>query len=251
MRPSLAMLGALAVIAACGRGGFWDDQGLGEIGDSDTSGNAVGGGSANPSGSGASDASGGTNPSSGSGNSGTASGGGNPSSGSGNPTGGSTGSGMEICPSFGDACTGCISQQCADTWCDCADNEDCMDLFGCFGGCQDDQDCNQECMATFPNGIADVSLVSGCAGTTCSSTCDWGNSEFDECQECIFEDCADEYNACLAEKACTELWTCFNACPPLGLSCQQACFDNHGDGVAKLEEMFQCSSSECTTECSQ
>ena len=156
---------------------------------------------------------------------------------------------MEICPSFGDPCTGCIAQQCSDTWCDCSDNDDCMDLFSCFGTCQGDQDCNQECMASHPNGISDVSLVSGCAGTTCSNTCSWGNPDFNACQECIFEDCADEYNACLADAACTDLWNCFNGCPQLGLSCQQACYEEHGAGVPKLEAMFQCTSSKCSGEC--
>ncbi len=154
-----------------------------------------------------------------------------------------------ICAPLGDPCTGCISQNCAGDWCDCQGNPECLTLFNCFGACNNDEACNQACMTQHQSGISNVLLVSGCAGTVCDSSCAWGDDEFTECQECIYQDCASEMNACLAAPDCTKLWDCFQGCPPLALSCNQQCYNDFPKGVATLETLLQCTVVACEDPC--
>ena len=92
-------------------------------------------------------------------------------------------------------------------------------------------------------------LVTGCAGTDCDPSCDWGNEEFTDCQECLYSDCASETNACIVEPACSALWQCLVACPQLDLGCQQGCYDAFGDGVSTLQALLQCSTDLCEMDC--
>ena len=235
-------LASVALAAGCGRGGLsWDDfdDGAGGFGAGDT-------------GSGAGDTgSGAGNTGSGAGN--TGSGAGNTGSGAGSTGGSGTGGtgtgGTEICNSFGDPCTNCAALNCPEIWCGCAKSQPCIDLFGCLGMCQGKEACTQACYQLHQDGVSEVLLVSGCAGTTCDSICQWGNTEFTECQECIFSDCSTEMNACMAEKECMKLWQCLNACPKAGLSCQQGCYNDHGAGVKTLETVLQCTITVCSPEC--
>ena len=196
---------------------------------------------------------GGTSSGSGASGAGAAGAGGSSSSGTGaSGAGGSTSSGggaPPVCPPYFDECTQCASESCPEIWCGCYDNPECLDLFQCFGGCNDDPDCEQQCLAAHQGGISAVALVSGCAGTTCSGVCEWGNGEFTPCQECIYQDCADAMNACVALPACVSLWSCFDACAPYDLSCQQQCYLDYPDGVSTLETTLQCIVDLCEQPC--
>jgi hypothetical protein len=112
-----------------------------------------------------------------------------------------------------------------------------------------DETCEQGCLTTYQNGISAAALVSGCAGTTCSSVCSWGNSGFDPCEECIYTDCASEMNACLAMPDCGLLYQCLTACDPLQLTCQQQCYLDYPGGVQLLETALQCIAGQCQMEC--
>jgi hypothetical protein len=172
------------------------------------------------------------------------------SSASGGPPPTSTGSGGEmVCTSFGDPCTDCVSKSCAKIWCDCANNDACTQLFGCYGQCQGNDTCNQACSSANPDGISDVLLVSGCAGTVCDASCSWGNNEFDACDECIATDCKSPLNACLANPNCLKLWGCLGECAELDLSCQKGCYDTFPSAVPLLQKLLQCTTKECPTEC--
>jgi hypothetical protein len=238
---------------ACGRGGLWlsGDPAAGGGG----AGAGSGGGGAGP-GPGAGAGSGvgpGSGPGSGSGSgSGGSSGSGSGSSGSmttGSMTG-STGTGGMTCPSFGDPCTSCASMNCPDIWCGCVNNPECLDLFTCFGDCMGDGACEQDCLTAHSGGISAVTLVSGCAGTTCSGVCDWGNPGFTPCEECIYTDCAAEMNACLAAPDCSALYGCLTGCAPVDLSCQQQCYLDFAGGVQLLEDALTCITNVCANPCS-
>ena len=162
---------------------------------------------------------------------------------------GSTGTGTMTCPPFMDACTNCASLNCPEIWCGCVNNPDCLGLFQCFAGCMQDETCEQGCLTTYENGISAAALVSGCAGTTCSSVCSWGNPGFDPCEECIYTDCASEMNACLATPDCSLLYQCLTACDPLQLTCQQQCYLDYPGGVQLLETALQCIAGQCQMEC--
>src|SRR5262249_36336312 len=134
-------------------------------------------------------------------------------------TGSSTGTttngagGGPFCPSFGDPCTGCMSQACPTVFCGCAENPECLALISCVTACGGTQDCLQTCMTAHPDGISDVILLSDCAGTTCDSACGWGQA-IDPCQKCIFNDCQDQANACFATPECGLLFQCLTSCAP-------------------------------------
>ena len=163
-------------------------------------------------------------------------------------TGAGGGSPM-VCAPLGDPCTGCISNQCADEWCDCSNNPECGALFNCFTSCNGDEACNQDCMTKHQSAIATTLLVSGCAGTTCSSLCSWGNQGFTPCEGCLYSACDSQMNACFAAPECTKLWGCLVQCPPLALGCNKACYDTFPGGVMLLESLLNCGDLNCDTEC--
>jgi len=104
-------------------------------------------------------------------------------------------------------------------------------------------------MVTHQGAISDVILLSGCAGTTCSSVCDWGDAEFSDCEECIFNDCATEMNACLVVPDCGALWQCFGTCGDLDLTCQANCYSTYPGGIQQLETALQCVVNLCERPC--
>ena len=158
------------------------------------------------------------------------------------------GGAAQVCASFGDACTGCMSQGCADTWCACAENAACLDLLACMRDCAGDQGCNQDCYAANPDGISAVALLSDCAGTTCKGSCAWG-APIGPCQTCLASSCTSEYDACVADAECLALYQCLKGCQPSDLVCQQGCYDQHGDGVPRLQALLDCSQVSCVGTC--
>src|SRR6185503_3208324 len=96
---------------------------------------------------------------------------------------------------FGDPCTECLSDACPATFCGCFQNSECIGLIQCNNGCQGDPACTQDCFTQHQDGIADLYLLSDCAGTSCQNECP-GNDPLDPCTKCILEDCEDEWNAC-------------------------------------------------------
>jgi len=160
----------------------------------------------------------------------------------------SSASGGKICPSFGDACTGCMSTTCPDTFCDCADNPECLDLFDCLVACVGNEACNQTCFAAHEDAVAEMFLLSDCAGTTCDSSCNWGD-DIEPCAECLLDLCDAAMSTCLVNAECFALFSCLTTCPSLDLTCQQGCYDQFGGGVADLQELLQCSAAECQPIC--
>ncbi|MEJ7735326.1 MAG: hypothetical protein WKG00_39845, partial [Polyangiaceae bacterium] len=145
-------------------------------------------------------------------------------------------------------CTECIAESCAAVWCGCLDEPSCLGLFGCYQQCGADPMCEQACLQQFEPGIADVLLVSDCAGSACSAACNWGN-DVPPCTECIYDQCEDETNACFVEPQCLALLQCLMDCDPLELSCQDQCYDDHGAGVDTLEVLLQCRAANCSSRC--
>jgi hypothetical protein len=258
---SLAIALVLAA-AACGRGGLADleAQGSEGVGGAGGTGNGAGAGASGP-GSGSGGAPNGSGSGAGSTGSMTGSTGsmtgstGSMTGSTGSMTGstgsmtGSTGTGGMICPSFGDPCTDCAANNCPDVWCGCVNNVECTDLFACFAPCMGNAACEQACLTAHSGGISAAVLVGGCAGTTCSGVCDWGNSGFTPCEECIYTDCAAEMNACLAAPACSALYACLGGCAPIDLSCQQQCYLDFAGGVQLLEDALQCIADQCQGSC--
>ena len=91
---------------------------------------------------------------------------------------------------------------------------------------------------------------SRCAGTTCALQCpNSGGDEVTPCTTCLLTACEEAANACLVEPECTALYDCLSTCPDLDLSCQQACYADHGQGTASLQALLQCGSQQCADPC--
>jgi hypothetical protein len=254
--PSLRLALSLLIAVGCGARADLDDV-LGDAGGSGAAGASSGAGAGSGSGAQGSGGVSTGSQSSGSGAASTGSGAastGSQSTGVGGSsstaTGGSGtgGVGGETCPSFDTNCGECLSEACPDIWCNCFENSECFALFDCFGECNGGEACQQQCLAAHEEGIADVLLVSDCAATTCDGACPWGN-DVPPCGECIYEDCEDEVNACFAQPSCLLLFDCLTGCGPVGLTCQEQCYQDFGAGTALLQAVLECSVDECDSAC--
>lgn len=154
----------------------------------------------------------------------------------------------EVCPSFGDSCTACLSTSCPAVYCGCSQNPACIDLLKCSGTCGGDKACIQACYAADQDGIAAAVLASDCAGTLCNAACSWGGP-IGGCQACIATDCAKPYNACIAMAECVALYQCLKGCKGADLVCQKGCYAAHGDAVPTLQALLDCSGSACAAPC--
>jgi hypothetical protein len=156
---------------------------------------------------------------------------------------GSTSTGEPTCSDNGDACSACASTSCPSEWCACAANAECPPLITCWDGCETEE-CFQDCMTAHTSGISDAANVQSCASSVCSA-CQAGWEPLDPCSACMFESCEQPTNACLAVSVCSDLWACLGECPPLGLTCQQECYEVFGEGTALLQDLLTCVQNEC------
>lgn len=159
-------------------------------------------------------------------------------------SGGSSSTGVETCAPLGGACSSCVSIECSASWCACTDNPECLATLVCFGQCTTDP-CYSDCLSEHSAGASDALLVLGCPG--CAGQC--GSQPNDPCTECLYTDCEDQTNACVAEPDCLPLWQCLNDCPPGGLTCQSDCYDAYPDGIMVLESLFNCAGTTCSSTC--
>lgn len=241
---SVFIFGLTAVVFsgfACSRSVEVEDGEGGSAGAPDSSGSFSGGAPSGPNGPGNGGAPSGPN-----GPNGPGAGGAPDTSG---PGQGPTTTGEPICQDFGTPCTECVSVACPAEWCGCANNMDCLALFSCVDGCNGDEACNQTCLTMHQDGASAAILVSACAGGPCDASCPQGGDELEPCEQCLYQGCDDEMNACLAEPDCLDLWDCLKTCPQLDLPCQQGCYDDFGDGVEPLQAVIDCSQSTCDGVC--
>ncbi len=138
---------------------------------------------------------------------------------------------------------------CPDYWCNCVGNPDCSALFQCFQGCSMDPDCSQGCLQQFPNGISDAVLITDCAADPCGDFCPNAGDPISECEECLYNGCTAEMNACVSQPDCTGLWQCIGNCPQFDLTCQQDCYASFPTGAEPLEDLFACGEPACGDVC--
>ncbi|NUP08529.1 MAG: hypothetical protein HOW73_20970 [Polyangiaceae bacterium] len=165
--------------------------------------------------------------------------------------GGSSGTGTMICDSQG-PCGDCVAQACPEVWCGCVNNPDCLQLFGCTAACPsgpEHEACIQSCMSTYPDGISDAVLATGCASDPCSDSCPQAGNPLTPCEECTYSTCPDAMNTCLANSECLDLYGCLSACGQNDLSCHQGCYNDHPDGIEPLEDVLDCTSGPCEDSC--
>jgi VDE lipocalin domain len=159
------------------------------------------------------------------------------------------GGGNPGCPGLGDPCTDCMAIQCSPAYCACYGNQDCSELYQCFGTCApNDAACQQACYTDHEDGISDATLFGHCAATTCDAACEFG-SELTPCQVCLYDDCEPEMNQCIANPDCTAIFACFQGCDPGDPGCPMACFMQYPDGSDDAQSVSQCAQTICAPAC--
>lgn len=172
------------------------------------------------------------------------------------PSTGTTGTGPQTsgdttagasCPSLGDPCTECESSMCPVEYCACFDNGSCGLLAQCTAGCAiDDMACNQACWSMHPDGISDGALLTHCAATICSDACG-PYVPLTPCQLCLYTECPEEMNQCVANPDCTALLECLDACETPG--CENTCYTAFPGGLADSGPVGLCGQDHCAVEC--
>jgi hypothetical protein len=163
------------------------------------------------------------------------------------PSGGA--GGTATCPPGNDMCTQCLSEQCAAVYCGCHEEIHCGGYLQCLGTCMmDDSACIQNCATVHQDGISPAILAADCAATTCDGSCNFGNP-LNDCQKCLYTDCAPQMNACIADPECIPLIQCFQMCPPGDMMCGQACIGQHPDGWPEVQELRDCRNDLCDGPC--
>lgn len=171
-------------------------------------------------------------------------------------TGTSGSGGATSCASLGDACTGCISEQCAEAWCSCQDNAECVPMLTCLAICGDDPTCSFKCSNAHGPGVADAFAVTNCGGEKCVGSCDWATGNPAEpCLDCLTTTCESEFNGCFGSQACTDLYGCLLDCaemcedPQCVQQCAQQCAQTYPGGVDKYVKFVTCAQSQCASDC--
>ncbi|MCC6524515.1 MAG: hypothetical protein IT373_17805 [Polyangiaceae bacterium] len=227
------------LVTSCGRGGLsWGDPdgggASGGAGTGTTSSAAGSGGTTSTS----------TSTTGGGGTSTNSTGGGGTTTTTSTGTGGSA----PTCLAPPTTCLHCVATECPVTWCNCANEGECLALFQCWQGCGGDPACPDACLAAHAGGISAAYLVGDCAATSCDASCPWGQA-LEPCGACAFELCAAEANACLGTPACRALRQCLSACAPEDAACKGTCLLDHADGYATLQTLHQCTQQKCPSEC--
>lgn len=180
----------------------------------------------------------------------TASGGAGGMGGQGQGGGTGGGGGAAPCQSLGDACSTCLHTNCQDLYCTCYNNADCTGLvFNCLNQCDpaaaDYQMCVQDCSTMYPGGISDGALLGGCSDQNCAMDCPASGVVIDACSECLFTNCPNEMNTCLADPACAAAVECIQMCPPGDINCPLTC----ANGVPGAQAVLQCGLTNCQAQC--
>lgn len=163
------------------------------------------------------------------------------------PASSSDDTGAALCPDIGEPCTICESTQCPDEYCGCYDNGSCVLLAQCAAKCEiGDEACYQVCWTQYPDGISDAGLLTHCAATICPDECG-PYMPLTPCQLCLYGECADAMNVCIANPECTALLQCLDACEDPG--CENTCYTAHPDGLADSGPVGECAQVACTQEC--
>lgn len=178
----------------------------------------------------------------------TASGGAGGQGGQGGGTGGA--GGAAPCESLGDACSTCLHTMCQDLYCTCYNNAECSALvFTCLNQCDptaaDYQMCVQDCSTMYPGGISDGALLGGCSDQNCATDCPPSGVVIDACSECLFTNCSNEMNTCLADPSCAAAIDCIQMCPPNDIACPTMCAQN----IPGAQAVLQCGFVNCQMQC--
>jgi len=71
----------------------------------------------------------------------------------------------------------------------------------------------------------------------------------DECTNCLSAECQQTYCACFNNSECVQLAQCLQACDAGDDACQQACLEDHPEGIGDSLLVSDCTAANCNAEC--
>lgn len=170
------------------------------------------------------------------------------------PTSTASTGGQECVPPADTPCTACVKDSCSEVACACWSRPACLGLFECLNGkCPEvlDDQCLIYCMSTNAEGVSPAVLVMDCRNTLCSGTCPGGGFVLDECERCLYHQCGDKMNQCLAQTPCYNLLVCVKGCNPGDTGCIDACRSDpeFQDANDEFDNIQQCADEKCPEPC--
>jgi hypothetical protein len=106
----------------------------------------------------------------------------------------------------------CLEQECTGSFYDCLGDDGCVGIISCMEQCQDEA-CQQGCFQNASQSALGkfISLVECGTDHGCFDG-GGGDPPPDPVQQCIEEECGDEYGACLYDSECLEVLVCMEDC---------------------------------------
>ncbi|MGK3997451.1 hypothetical protein [Sorangium sp. So ce1024] len=164
-------------------------------------------------------------------------------------TSGSGGAPAYACASLGDPCTTCLALRCQESYCACLENPECAALANCLLICDaGDRLCEQTCLTAHDEGISDRFLEGGCASNLCNVQCP-SRAPLSACETCLFAECADDMNACIADPSCRSLRSCASACKAGDAVCEERCAAQYEAGELAARKVAACEGDVCRAAC--
>lgn len=160
---------------------------------------------------------------------------------------GGSGGAEPVCPSGTDACTTCLSMQCASPYCVCYGDLACGALLKCTSACAGDAACVQGCFTSHPSAISEALLLGDCAAAQCPAACPKAEA-LSPCQACSFTKCPNAANTCLANAECQALLACAKPCNG-DQTCIESCGAAHPSGYMDAQALSFCVKNNCSSVC--
>ena len=134
------------------------------------------------------------------------------------------------------ACASCVSASCCDESSACATDPTCASYASCFGACNGDAKCREQCLFAFPVVTGDISALSACLASKCDDACDLGCGGLagyaiepdaaQTCQNCYAANACAVERACATSAECDAVNRCLGACRTI--DCSDTCWREHG-----------------------
>ena len=140
-----------------------------------------------------------------------------------------------------------MAAKCKEIACECYADESCFDVAGCVASCRNPEDphCQQVCLTENADGASLFVLANDCALLSCTVACQVSDDALSECERCMFRDCDDVVNACLAQLDCVELLGCVGDCAGEE-ACTSGCASEYPESTDELENIAACVADKCT-----
>jgi len=146
-----------------------------------------------------------------------------------------------------DACNKCLVASCADPYCTCVGDPDCIDMATCADAAQTESEL-EACWKDHKDSISTVGQLQACGAAACPEC---GLPPVGECLACEYKQCSMQTDACLSKPECVALSKCLKLCvgKPDIESCRAICLSENPDGVQGIQALTDCVGLHCAAAC--